>query len=108
MVITQNYKQSISERVADDPDFANALLNEAISLFLQGEPEVARLILRDLVNATIGFETLAEEVQKPSKSLHRMLSAKGNPTMDNLTHILTCLTKYLNVTIDVQTTFCNS
>jgi hypothetical protein len=28
--------------------------------------------LRDLVNATIGFEGLAAEVNRPSKSLHRM------------------------------------
>jgi len=28
-------------------------------LFLNGEPETARLILRDLVNATMGFEQLA-------------------------------------------------
>jgi DNA-binding phage protein len=46
-------------------------------------------------------------VQKPSKSLHRMLSAKGNPTMDNLTHILNSLKTYLNVAIHVETTFCN-
>jgi DNA-binding phage protein len=43
--------------------------------------------LRDIVNATVGFEQLAIETSKPSKSLHRMLSAKGNPTMDNLTAI---------------------
>jgi hypothetical protein len=32
-------------------------------------------MLRDLVNATIGFEGLADAMSKPSKSLHRMLSA---------------------------------
>jgi len=35
---------------------------------------------RDLVSATIGFEALAEEIHKPAKSLHRMLSQSGNPT----------------------------
>lgn len=33
--------------------------DKAVSLFLNGEPETARLILRDLVNATTGFEELA-------------------------------------------------
>jgi DNA-binding phage protein len=80
------------------------LLDEAISLFLNGEPETARLILRDIVNATVGFEQLAIETSKPSKSLHRMLSAKGNPTMDNLTAIFNVLRKKLNVDIHVQTT----
>jgi hypothetical protein len=41
---------------------------------VNGEPETAKRILRDLVNATIGFETLAIEIDKPAKSLHRMLS----------------------------------
>jgi hypothetical protein len=42
--------------VQNDASFAKALLDEAATLFLNGEPETARLILRDLVNATIGFE----------------------------------------------------
>ena len=48
-------------------------------MFLQDEPETARLILRDLVNATLGFEQLAVLTDKPRKSLQRMLSPKGNP-----------------------------
>jgi DNA-binding phage protein len=53
-----------------------------------------------------GFEKLAVEISKPSKSLHRMLSAKGNPTMDNLTTILGVLRKTLHVNITVQTVSC--
>jgi DNA-binding phage protein len=50
-----------------------------------------------------GEVLLAIETSKPSKSLHRMLSAKGNPTMDNLTAILTVLRKVLHVDAKVQT-----
>ena len=104
MVLTRDFKETINARVQRDSKFAIALLDEAISLFLNGEPETARLILRDIVNATIGFEQLAIETSKPSKSLHRMLSAKGNPTMDNLTAIFNVLRKNMNVNINVQTT----
>lgn len=100
--ITRDARQTIQERVQADQTFAAALLNEAASLFLNGEPETARLILRDLVNATVGFEELAKETARPSKSLHRMLSARGNPTMDNLTAILQVLRKRLGVSLDVQ------
>jgi DNA-binding phage protein len=100
--ITRDASQTIQERVQADQVFAAALLNEAASLFLNGEPETARLILRDLVNATVGFEELAKETARPSKSLHRMLSARGNPTMDNLTAILQVLRKRLGVSLDVQ------
>ena len=64
----------------------------------------AKLILRDLINATVGFEQLAEEVHKPSKSLHRMLSVSGNPTMDNLSAILVTIKKALHVRIDTTVT----
>jgi DNA-binding phage protein len=67
---------------------------------------MARLVLRDLVNATIGFEQLALETQKPSKSLHRMLSVKGNPTMEHLTLILMALRQMLKVTIEVRAVSC--
>jgi DNA-binding phage protein len=108
MTLTRDFKETVNARVQRDPAFAAALLDEAISLFLNGEPETARLILRDLVNATVGFEELAIETSKPSKSLHRMLSAKGNPTMDNLTTILNVLRKTLQVDIKVQISSCSS
>ena len=104
MNMTRDYKDTINERVENDPLFTSALLDEAITLFLNGEPEVARLVLRDLVNATVGFEELAQEVDKPSKSLHRMLSARGNPTMDNLTKIIGILRNKLGLDIEVHTT----
>ena len=104
MSITRDYKETINERINKDPAFTAALLDEAITLFLNGEPDVARLVLRDLVNATIGFETLALEVDKSSKSLHRMLSARGNPTMDNLTKIIDILRKQLGLDIQVKIT----
>ena len=78
MVLTRDSKKTVSDRAKRDPAFAKALLDEALTLFLNGEPDTARLVLRDLVNATVGFERLATATGKPAKSLHRMLSPKGN------------------------------
>jgi DNA-binding phage protein len=102
MALTRNFKQTIIERVERDPAFAKALLDEAATLFLQDEPETARLILRDLVNATLGFEQLAALTDKPSKSLHRMLSPKGNPSMDNLAAIFGAMRTNLKVELQVH------
>ena len=89
MALTRSFKETVAQRVQSDASFAQALLDEAATLFLNGsgEPETARLILRDLVNATMGFEQLATLTDKPSKSLYRMLSPNGNPSMDNLAAI---------------------
>ena len=102
MALTRNFKQTVVERVERDPEFAKALLDEAATLFLSGEPETARLILRDLVNATLGFEQLAQVTDKPSKSLHRMLSPKGNPSMDNLAAIFGAVRARLRVDLEVR------
>ncbi|WP_017903755.1 DNA-binding protein [Pseudomonas asplenii] len=102
MALSRSFKQTIADRAQRDPAFAEALLDEAASLFLNGEPEMARVILRDLVNATVGFEGLARETDKPSKSLHRMLSANGNPSMDNLAAIFAVIRTALGVNIEVH------
>ena len=103
MALSRDSKRSVVERVKRDPAFAKALLDEALTLFLNGEPETARLVLRDLVNATVGFERLAAATGKPAKSLHRMLSTNGNPSMDNLSIILGVLRKRLRVKLESRT-----
>jgi DNA-binding phage protein len=104
MALTRDFKLTIVERVRRDPTFAKAMLDEAATLFLNGEADTARLVLRDLVNATVGFEELAAETAKPVKSLHRMLSKHGNPTMDNLAAILSIVRKKLGVEIQAHST----
>ena len=102
MALTRDFKLTMVERAERDPAFAKALLDEAATLFLNGEPETARLILRDLVNATMGFENLARRTDKNGKSLHRMLSAAGNPTMDNLAAIFDAVRGALRVRLEVS------
>ncbi len=103
MALTREFRQTITARVERDPAFARSLFDEAASLFLNGEAEPARLVLRELVNATVGFEALARATRTPSKSLHRMLSSSGNPSMDNLATIFRALGKKLKVGIAVRT-----
>lgn len=56
MALTRDFKETMAARVQNDPAFAQALLAEAITLFVNGEPESAELILRDLDNASVGFD----------------------------------------------------
>ncbi|HEY7805513.1 MAG TPA: transcriptional regulator [Orrella sp.] len=102
MALTRDFKETVAARVQSDPAFAQALLDEAITLFVNGEPESAKLILRDLVNATLGFEALALEIHKPAKSLHRMLSQSGNPTMSNISAVFSALKRALKVEVHTR------
>jgi DNA-binding phage protein len=102
MALTRSFKETVASRVRDDPAFARALLDKAIQLFIAGECGSAKLVLRDLVNVTIGFESLAREIDAPAKSLHRMLSASGNPTMTHLSAIFAAIKRRLRVEVRTQ------
>ena len=91
MALTRDFKKTIAARARHDPDFREALFAEAINAYLAGDTAEGRAILRDLVNATIGFEGLAAATRKPSKSLHRMLAPHGNPSTENFFSIVSAL-----------------
>ena len=99
MARTRDFNETVAACVQNDPAFAQSLLDEAITPFVNGEPESAKLILRDLVNATLGFEALADEIHKPAKSLHRMLSKSGNPTTSNVSAIFAAIKRALKVEV---------
>jgi DNA-binding phage protein len=103
MALTRDFKQTIVERVECHPQFAKALLAEAAALLLSGELKTARLILSDLVTATSGFAQLAEITEKPGKRLHRNLSSKGNPSMENLAAIFSAVRGRLKLAFDDNT-----
>jgi len=102
--LTRDFRVTIQECLKSDKKFARAMLAEAGTLMLNDDWSTARFVLREIVNATIGFEALAAAVGKPSKSLHRMLTANGNPRMDNLGAIFNALRKKLKVNIEVRST----
>jgi DNA-binding phage protein len=53
--------------------------------------ETGKAVLRDYINATIGFPKLAEKIEMPAKSIMRMLSPSGNPQAQNLFEIVAYL-----------------
>lgn len=101
MALTRDFRVTIVARARRDHRFCEALLTEAINEYLLGETAVGRSVLRDLVNATVGFERLAIEVGKPSKSLHRMLGSRGNPSSENFFQIVKAIQHHLQVKLRV-------
>jgi len=101
MALTRDFKETIMARAQRDAKFRQALFTEALNAYLAGDASTGKAILRDLINATIGFEGLAAELQKPSKSLHRMLAPKGNPNTENFFGIVSALQKETKVKLRV-------
>ena len=88
MPLTRDFKDTIQARVRRDPAFRRELLREGLQCFLSGDVETGKSVLRDYINATIGFAELAEATDHSAKSLMRMLSPSGNPQARNLFEIV--------------------
>ncbi|MGE0645787.1 MAG: DNA-binding protein [Nitrospira sp.] len=101
MALTREFRNTIAARVERNPRFREALFTEALNAYFTGDTAVGKAILRDLVNATVGFEELALAIKKPSKSLHRMLAPRGNPSTDNFFSIVNALQKKAHVRLRV-------
>ena len=93
MPLTHDFKETIRARAQRDPDFRQALLREAVECILNGDLTTGKAVLRDYVNATMGFSGLEKQTRIPVKSLMRMLGSKGSPSAANLSSILTALRK---------------
>ena len=91
MPLTHDFKETIRARAQREPKFRQALLREAVECILNGDLDTGKAVLRDYVNATLGFHDLEKHTDIPEKSLMRMLSPKGRPSALNLTKILTAL-----------------
>jgi DNA-binding phage protein len=101
MALTQAFKKTVQARVQRDGKFREALFTGAINACLAGDTEKGKAMLRDLVNATIGFERLAAATKIPSKSLHRMLAPHGNPNTENFFGIVSALQKTTHIKLRV-------
>ncbi len=102
MALTRDFKETIRARVKRDPGFRRALLREGIENFLSGDVETGKIILRDFINATVGFSKLCDVTHRSAKSLMRMLGPRGNPQARNLFAIVAYLQRAEGVRFEVR------
>jgi len=101
VALTRDFTATIAARARREPRFRESMLAEALNATFSGDVGAGKRILRDLVNATIGFEGLALETGRPSKSLHRMLAPRGNPSTANFFEIVWALQRHARVKLRV-------
>lgn len=102
MALTKSFRETVYNRAQRDASFCKVLLTEAVNAYLGGDEMTEKTVLRDVINATIGVGQLAADLQKSSKSLHRMLGPRGNPNTVNFFAILQVLQKRVGVRLTVQ------
>jgi DNA-binding phage protein len=103
MGLTRDFKETVKARAERDAKFREALLTEAVEQLIAGEVEVGKAVLRDYINATVGFEKLSQATGMPSKSLMRMFGPKGNPRANNLFTVIGKLQRVSGLRLAVAT-----
>ena len=101
MGLTKDFRETTYAPPQRDVGFRKALHTEAVNAHLHGEETIGKAVLRDFVNATIGFE-LGALAGILSKSLHRMFSPSGNPGTGNFFEVLRVLQEQAGVQLKVR------
>ena len=102
MPLTRDFKETVQARAKRDAAFREALLKEGVECLLAGDLEAGKIVLRDYINATIGFEELGALTNKQPKSLMRMFGPSGNPHARNLFEVISCMQQHEGVQLEVN------
>ena len=102
MPLTIEFKEVFKASIERDPNFGHEVLRGAVQCLLDNDLATGRALLRNYVNATIGFKQLAKSTGGQEKSLMRMLSVNGNPQAKNLFAIIDALQRLNGFQLEVR------
>ena len=102
MSLTRDFKETIQARIERDPAFREELLKEGVECLLSGDVDTGKAVLRDYINATIGFQELGGMTAKSPKSLMRMFGPNGNPQARNLFEVIGRLQQREGIYLEVH------
>jgi DNA-binding phage protein len=102
MPLTRDFRDTVKARADRDPAFRAGLYREAVQALLDGDFGTAKILLRDFINATVGFAKLGDRIGLPEKSLMRMFGPSGNPRAENLVAVVVGLKDECGLSLTVQ------
>jgi DNA-binding phage protein len=102
MGLTTEFKEVFKANIDRDPEFGLEVFRGAVQALLDNDLVTGRSVLRNYVNATIGFGKLSEITGLQEKSLMRMLSVKGNPVASNLLAVIWAVQEFNGARLKVD------
>ena len=103
MPLTRDFRETVKARAARDSAFRAGLYQESMQALLDGDFGSTKILLRDFINATVGFAQLGRRINVPEKSLMRMFGPNGNPRAENLMAVVAALKEECPLSLTVQT-----
>jgi len=80
MALTREFKETVVARIKKDTRYRRALLAASIDAFLDGDIDTGKSILRDYINATIGFNEAVKSNQKRLEKHPTYVRPKRQPS----------------------------
>ena len=84
--------ETIISRAKKDPAYRKGMLTRGHAYLMAAtnneDLHIGRSLIRDYINATIGFPALAKRTKLSKQSLMRMFGTNGNPTLANLSAVI--------------------
>jgi DNA-binding phage protein len=102
MALTRDFRDTIRDRAQREPEFRRGLFREGLELICNGDFATGRAILRNYINATVGFQELARITKIPSPSLQRMFGPRGNPRAENLFGVIVHLQQQEGIDVELS------
>lgn len=102
MALTRDFRETVQADMKRDPAFRRGILSDALESLLSGEVALGKELLRDYINAMVGFPKLAARTNIHVKTLHQMFGPNGNPTASNLFEIVAYLQRAEGVRFEVR------
>ena len=102
MPLTRDFKETVQARAERDTAFREGLLKKGVECLLAGDVDAGKIVLRDYITATIGFEELGSLTNKPSKSLMGMFGPSGSAHVRNLFEVISCIQEHEGVQLEVN------
>ena len=102
MPLTRDFRETVQARAQRDREFREELLKEGVECLLSGDVEASKIVLRDYINATIGFEELGSLTGKPPKSLMRIFGPSGNPYARNLFEVISRIQQHEGIQLEAN------
>ena len=103
MALARDFRETVQAWVRHNAAFRRGLLRDAVESLLAGDVALGEELLRDYINATVGFPKMAKDTRLHVKLLHQMFGPKGNPTASNLFEIVAYLQRREGVRLQVCT-----
>ena len=102
MPLTRDFKETVHSRAQRDPAFRDGLLKEGVECLLAGHVDAGKIVLRDYIDATIGFEALGSLTNEQPESLMRMFGPDSDPHARNLFEVISRIQQHEGVQLEVQ------